>query len=345
MESLAIRQAQAHDAWAVAVQRRDYYAEETGRSAIADDFMDQMSTFVRRAIENRDEMIWIAEDQGRLVSTAWVIPIRKVPWPDPWVTRWAYVTDVYTYPPYRGRGIGAQLMRRVQQWAHDERLEFLILWPSDASLRWYGRLGFRADPEALVWRPPSESASTADEPTAHAHTIGLRALGDDTQDWERLAQWFASPSVREFYREDPDIPRIQAKFSPRTQADSRVRPRVIVYDGTAVGYAQFYPLTDADIRAYQLPTTMRWGGFDLLVGDQDLWGRGIGQAVVRQLLGELAGLGLSHVAIDTACRNFRAIGLYHKMGFEMERILKDWEHGQNHLVMTCHLDESQGSAR
>jgi len=328
----------------VAVQRRDYYAEETGRAPIAGDFLDRMSTFVRQAIGNRDAMVWIVEDQARVISTAWVIPLRKVPWPDPWEARWAYVTDVYTYPPYRGRGIGAQLMRRVQQWALDERLEFLILWPSDTSGRWYRRLGFQAEPEALVWRPPIESESTADEPAARSQTIGLRALGEDAHDWERLAHWFASPPVREFYREDPDVRHIQAKFGPRTQAGSRVRPRMIMYDGTPVGYAQFYPLTDADIRGYHLPNTMPWGGFDLLIGDRALWGRGIGQAVVRQLLGELAGLGLTHVAIDTACRNLRAIGLYPKMGFAMERILKGWEQGQNHLVMTYHLDESQGRA-
>ncbi len=156
----------------MAVQRRDYYAEETGGAPIVGDFLDRMSTFVRQAIENREAIVWIAKDQERVISTAWVIPIRKVPWPDPWEARWAYVTDVYTYPPYRGRGIGAQLMRRVQQWAFDERLEFLILWPSDTSARWYRRLGFQAEPEALVWRPPIESASTPDEPVARSQMIG-----------------------------------------------------------------------------------------------------------------------------------------------------------------------------
>ena len=296
-----------------------------------------MSTFVRQAMENRDATIWIAEDQGCLVSVAWVKHIRKVPWSDPWEAHWAYVTDVYTYPPYRGRGIGAQLMKRVQQWAHDERLEFLILWPSATSVQWYGRLGFAPDPDALVWRPSDPSMNLSQHRRAGEPSIVLRRLGDQERDWEWLAKWFSSPHVREFYREDSDVRQVRAKYGPRTQTNSRVRPLMILHDGTPVGYAQFYPLTEEDVRAYQLPDTMRWGGFDLLIGDKTLWGRGIGQAVIQQLLREIAALGLSHVAIDTACRNLRAIGLYQKLGFEMGRVLKGWEHNQNHVLMTCEL--------
>lgn len=293
--------------------------------------------FVRQAMENREATIWIAEHNGYLVSIAWVKYIRKVPWPDPWEARWAYVTDVYTYPPYRGRGIGAQLMKRVQQWAHDEGLEFLVLWPSATSVQWYGRLGFSPDPEALVWRPSHPSVNRSQDRAVGEPSIVLRRLGDQERDWESLAEWFARPHVREFYREDSDIRQVRAKFGPRTQANSRVRPRMILHDGTPVGYAQFYPLTEEDVHAYQLPNTVRWGGFDLLIGDKTLWGRGIGQVVIQQLLREVAALGLSHVAIDTACRNLRAIGLYQKVGFEMERVLTGWGHNQNHVLMTCEL--------
>ncbi|MDA8206520.1 MAG: GNAT family N-acetyltransferase [Thermaerobacter sp.] len=337
MDPIIVRQAQVQDAAAVAEQRRDYYAEETGNASVADDFVERMSMFVRQAIEHRDATVWIAEHNDRLISIAWVKHIRKVPWPDPWEARWAYVTDVYTYPPYRGRGVGAQLMKRVQQWAQDEGLEFLILWPSDSSVRWYSWLGFTPNADALVWRPSHPSVSIPQARADGGHSIVLRRLGNEEQDWERLAAWFASPHVREFYREDFDIRQVRAKFGPRTQASSRVRPRMILHDATPVGYAQFYPLTDEDVRAYQLPNTMRWGGFDLIIGDKTLWGRGIGHAVIQQLLGEIAGLGLSHVAIDTACHNLRAIGLYQKMGFEMDRVLKGWEQNQNHVLMTREL--------
>lgn len=340
MQPIIIRQAQVQDAVAIAEQRRDYYAEETDNDVpVADDFVGRMAIFVRKAIEGRDATIWVAEHNGSLISIVWVKHIRKVPWPDSWEARWAYVTDVYTQPPYRGRGIGARLMERVQQWAEDEGLEFLILWPSASSVQWYSRLGFAPDPEALMWRPPHPSSGIPQDRVEGGHSVVLRRLGDEEQDWERLAQWFAGLHVREFYHEDSDIRQVRAKFGPRTQASSRVRPRIILYYGTPVGYAQFYPLSEEEVSGYQLPYANRWGGFDLLIGDRDLWGQGIGKMVTQQLLDEIAALGLTHVAIDTACRNLRAIGLYQKVGFEMDRVLKRWECGQNYVLMTRMLSE------
>ena len=48
-----------------------------------------------------------------------------------------YVTNVYTRPAYRGRGIGTRLMSHVLQWAREHDLESLIVWPSETSVRFY----------------------------------------------------------------------------------------------------------------------------------------------------------------------------------------------------------------
>ena len=333
MQPIIFRQARVQDAVAVAQQLGEYYSEATGNAPVGDSFMDRMLMVVCQAIEQRDATIWIAESKGRLISIVWVTHISKVPWPGPGAYRWAYITDAYTSPPYRGHGMGSRLMRRIQQWAQDEGLNLLILCPNDFEDR-YRRLGFAPEPEVLVWHP---TGSIRQDYANSEHSTALRNLGDDDEDWERLAKWFANPHVREFYREDSDIQQVQAKFGPRTYTGSRVRPRVILHDGIPIGYAQFYPLTEEEVRAYQLPNTIRWGGFDLLIGDKTLWGRGIGKAVIRQLLDEIVALGLSHVAIDTADHNLRAIALYQKMGFEMERVLKRWELNQSNVLMIQEL--------
>lgn len=167
-----------------------------------------------------------------------------------------------------------------------------------------------------------------------APRVQLRMLGEEAQDWDRLAVWFQNPHVREFYREEPSIVQIRAKFGPRTQPNSRVRPRIILDERIPVGYAQFYPLTDQEVTAYQLPSTIGWGGFDLLIGDRSYWNQGIGTAVIQHLFAEITALGLSHVAIDTAYDNLRAIGLYRKMGFERGRLLEKWEEEKTHVLMT-----------
>jgi GNAT superfamily N-acetyltransferase len=53
-------------------------------------------------------------------------------------------------PAYRGRGIGSELLRHVQAWAKAQDLEFLIVWPSEASESYYARAGFTPT-EAVVY--------------------------------------------------------------------------------------------------------------------------------------------------------------------------------------------------
>src|SRR5207244_6815657 len=50
--------------------------------------------------------------------------------------RWrGYATDCYTYPPFRNRGIGRELLARVTAWAKSQDVEMLVVWASDDSQR------------------------------------------------------------------------------------------------------------------------------------------------------------------------------------------------------------------
>jgi GNAT superfamily N-acetyltransferase len=59
------------------------------------------------------------------------------------------MTNVYAEPEVRGRGIGSQLLTRVVEWASEIGLEFLVVWPSEESIAFYDRAGFRRSPDAL----------------------------------------------------------------------------------------------------------------------------------------------------------------------------------------------------
>ena len=62
-----------------------------------------------------------------------------------------YVTNVYTRPAYRGQGIGTRLMTHVLQWATEQDLESLIVWPSETSVGFYERAGFRGSADMLEY--------------------------------------------------------------------------------------------------------------------------------------------------------------------------------------------------
>ncbi len=94
-------------------------------------------------------MIWVAEQDGQIVSTASVQIIRKLPWPGEIHYGTGWVTNVYTRADARNQGIGTRLMRHVIAWAKAEKLESLNLWRSDRSLPYYQRLGFIPSTDTL----------------------------------------------------------------------------------------------------------------------------------------------------------------------------------------------------
>ncbi len=61
------------------------------------------------------------------------------------------MTNVYTKPGYRRQGIGSALMQHVQQWARKHKLELLIVWPSEASVPFYERAGFRSHNDVMEY--------------------------------------------------------------------------------------------------------------------------------------------------------------------------------------------------
>lgn len=151
---VVIERAVESDADELAQLRLDYSREGEGeQTPVPSDFLESLAQQIRGELSDGSSVIWVARRPHGIVSVAWVKLIRKALWPSAPSAWWGYVTNVYTVPTVRGRGIGAQLMRALMRWAEHEHLEFLILWPSERSLSWYRRLGFVRDPEALMWAP------------------------------------------------------------------------------------------------------------------------------------------------------------------------------------------------
>jgi GNAT superfamily N-acetyltransferase len=119
--------------------------------ATRDAFIPPCVDFLRDALASGRWLFWIAEENGQIVSQIFVQRIRKMPRPGKLLAEFGYVTNVYTLPAFRGRGIGAVLMAYVKEWAHQEKLDILILWPSQKARPFYHRAGFRPSPEALEY--------------------------------------------------------------------------------------------------------------------------------------------------------------------------------------------------
>jgi len=115
-----------------------------------DDYEGAFAEIVGAGITSGRWTVWVAEADGEIVSHIFVGLIDKIPRPirqDRWL---GYVTNVYTRPEHRGRGIGVTLLDRVTAWAAEENVELLVVWPSEESVDLYERAGFSSGRDPLV---------------------------------------------------------------------------------------------------------------------------------------------------------------------------------------------------
>jgi GNAT superfamily N-acetyltransferase len=150
---VTIRLARRDDIEQLVEMRRDFTFEdfEPDRAAARPAYEQDCRAFLSEAIMSGRWHIWIAEMDGRIVSHAFLALIDKVPRPIHEKARIAYLTNVYTCSDFRARGIGAQIIRSAQAAAREADVELIIVWPSDESVEFYEREGFKKRDEPLIW--------------------------------------------------------------------------------------------------------------------------------------------------------------------------------------------------
>lgn len=129
--------------------RWDFRQESGEEIAVVEkaEFIEKCLEFLRN--ETNTYVYWIAENNSEIVSHIFVNRIKLVPRPCRIKDSFAYLTNTYTKPEFRGKGIGAELLQNVINWAKAEDFELLLVYPSEGSINFYRRLGFENDSEVL----------------------------------------------------------------------------------------------------------------------------------------------------------------------------------------------------
>jgi GNAT superfamily N-acetyltransferase len=144
-----IRQAVAEDVDRLADLRWAFRAEDGEEPAVSEDgFRVAYRMFFSESRE-RGRVHFVAEIDEAIVSTLVIQKVAMVPRPKRIRDEWGYVTDNYTLPELRGRGIGKAVLAYAIAWAREQDLELLIVWPSDDAVRHYERAGFRPDNDVM----------------------------------------------------------------------------------------------------------------------------------------------------------------------------------------------------
>ena len=85
---------------------------------------------------------WVADGERGLVAHLWLQLIEKIPNPGSELETHAYITNVYVAPASRGNGTGAALIEAALAFCRVQRIDSVILWPTERSRTLYARFGF-----------------------------------------------------------------------------------------------------------------------------------------------------------------------------------------------------------
>lgn len=147
---LIVRQYTPEDIPDLIKMRFDFTAEEKEvDSSQYEPFYKECLEFFNEIEQSHRWKIWVAEIDTKIVSHVYVEVIDTVPRPGRKKSPWGYVTNVYTIPGYRAKGIGGKIMDTINGWAKEYGLTFLMVWPSEASVEFYRRFGFERAEEAM----------------------------------------------------------------------------------------------------------------------------------------------------------------------------------------------------
>ncbi|MBS1797430.1 MAG: GNAT family N-acetyltransferase [Acidobacteria bacterium] len=143
------RLADERDFAELARMRRDFREEDGAERAVVDEseFLEICVDFLRSNAESC--AYWVAAEAGEIVAHLFVQRVALVPRPCRPRDAFGYVTNVYTKPAFRGRGVGTELLKRAVDWARAEDFELLLVYPGERAIDFYRRAGFEPENEAL----------------------------------------------------------------------------------------------------------------------------------------------------------------------------------------------------
>lgn len=152
MTGATIRQAAGEDLAAIAQLRRESAQEQDGELTDPG-FDDRFTEWFAR--ESSRRIFWLAEAGGRPVGAMNLAVFERMPRPGREPARWGYLGNAFVRAAYRDQGIGRQLIDAVLSYAGEHGFARVVLSPSQRSIPFYRRAGFRSASELLVWTPPN----------------------------------------------------------------------------------------------------------------------------------------------------------------------------------------------
>lgn len=152
---MTIRLAETKDIKQLIRMRWDFTIEydDGKKNESFSDFEKECQNFLENAFDCGRWFIWVADENEKIVSHIYIELIEKVPRPGRITYPFAYMTNVYTVPEYRNKGIGSKVLSSINKWIKENNYEFVIVWPSDEAIDYYKKNGYVQCTEPMEYFP------------------------------------------------------------------------------------------------------------------------------------------------------------------------------------------------
>jgi aminoglycoside 6'-N-acetyltransferase len=183
-----------------------------------------------------------------------------------------------------------------------------------------------------------------------ADTVWLRPLAMDGSDATVMLPWLTDPRVLEWVygrNEVYTVDRIRREWNPETLYAENVWPHLIMVGEQPIGYLQLvWAHTANDCYRADGDLTNTYG-FDMYIGEPDLWAAGLGTAVCDVAITTLLERGADRVLIDPRVVNERATHVYEKVGFRKVKVLpgNEFHEGVHYDCWLMELDLAAWASR
>lgn len=147
---MRIRRGHVRDIPQLIRMRYDFSMEDKpAQPELFDAFYEECEAFFQEMFASSRWSVWVAEADESIVSHIYLERVDTIPRPGRKKSPYGYITNVYTKPEYRARGIGGAILQEINRWAKENGFTFLTVWPSEASVKFYERHGFARAEEMM----------------------------------------------------------------------------------------------------------------------------------------------------------------------------------------------------
>jgi GNAT superfamily N-acetyltransferase len=143
-----VRRCRPDDGPRLAGLRRAWVEENAGAEVPDPGYDEAYEAWWQREYDRR--VSWVAELEGEPVGMLNMCVFTRMPAPGRLHSQWGYLANLFVLAGHRNGGIGAQLLADCLAFAREQKFVRVVLSPSERSVPFYLRAGFRAAADELM---------------------------------------------------------------------------------------------------------------------------------------------------------------------------------------------------